>query len=68
MNKYNLVSNYTKKLYKNIVLKAFSKIKYNLNSIQIFHTDRGLEFKNRSIDKILETFNITRSLSNKGCG
>lgn len=133
MNKYNLVSNYTKKLYKkqnnkcnedniknilnrdfnvdkimtvmisdltyvnvkgvwhyvcliidlfnreivghavskhktvDIVLKAFSKIKYNLNSIQIFHTDRGLEFKNRSIDKILETFNITRSLSNKGC-
>ena len=118
MNKYNLVSNYTKKLYKkqnnkcnedniknilnrdfnvdkimtvmisdltyvnvkgvwcyvcliidlfnreivghavskhktvDIVLKAFSKIKYNLNSIQIFHTDRGLEFKNRSIDKI----------------
>lgn len=50
-----------------IVLEAFSTIKYNLNKIQIFHTDRGLEFKNKAIEKLLKTFNIKRSLSNKGC-
>lgn len=50
-----------------IVLEAFSTIKYNLNQIQIFHTDRGLEFKNKEIEILLETFNIERSLSKKGC-
>jgi len=33
----------------------------------MFHTDRGSEFKNKLIDKALETFNIQRSLSMKGC-
>ncbi|EUJ35659.1 IS3 family transposase, partial [Brochothrix campestris] len=32
-----------------------------------FHTDRGKEFDNRLIDEALETFNIQRSLSMKGC-
>lgn len=50
-----------------IVLKAFAKINYNLYDIQIFHTDRGNEFKNKAIDELLETFNIKRSLSKKGC-
>ncbi len=49
-----------------LVLKAFSSIKNPLNKIQIFHTDRGNEFKNESIDELLETFKITRSLSKKG--
>lgn len=41
----------------------------NLNNIQVFHTDRGNEFKNQLIDKTLKTFNISisRSLSMKGC-
>lgn len=39
----------------------------NLGNIHIFHTDRGNEFKNQLIDETLETFNITRSLSHKGC-
>ena len=34
--------------------------------MKIFHTDRGNEFKNKIIDKILDTFNIDRSLSMKG--
>lgn len=50
-----------------LVYKAFSRIKENLKNIQIFHTDRGNEFKNKIIDEVLETFQITRSLSKKGC-
>lgn len=33
----------------------------------MFHTDRGSEFKNQLIDEALDTFNIQRSLSMKGC-
>lgn len=50
-----------------LVYKAFSKIKYNLNNINIFHTDRGNEFKNKIIEEVLKTFKIERSLSKKGC-
>ena len=50
-----------------LVSKAFSVVKGNLNSIQLFYTDRGNEFKNKIIDDLLEVFNIKRSLSMKGC-
>ena len=50
-----------------LVYKAFGTIKTNLNKINIFHTDRGNEFKNKIIDEVLTTFNIDRSLSKKGC-
>lgn len=50
-----------------LVYKAFSKIKCDLSKINIFHTDRGNEFKNKIIDEVLETFKIERSLSKKGC-
>jgi len=50
-----------------LVYKAFSSIKYDLNKINIFHTDRGNEFKNNIIEKLLTAFNIKRSLSKKGC-
>ena len=50
-----------------LVNKAFAKINYPLDKINIFHTDRGNEFKNNSIDYLLTAFNITRSLSAKGC-
>lgn len=50
-----------------LVYKAVSRIKENLKNIQIFHTDRGNEFKNKIIDEVLKTFEITRSLSKKGC-
>ena len=42
-------------------------MKYPLDNINILHTDRGNEFKNSMIDKLLKTFNISRSLSKKGC-
>lgn len=51
----------------NLVLQAFSKVNGNLKQIQLFHTDRGKEFKNKQIDEILQTFGIQRSLSMKGC-
>lgn len=50
-----------------LVYQAFASIKHNLNDITIFHTDRGSEFKNNVIDGIIDTFNIQRSLSQKGC-
>lgn len=50
-----------------LVYRAISKIPYNLNRIEIFHTDRGNEFKNKLIEEVIETFGIKRSLSKKGC-
>ena len=49
-----------------IVEKAIKSIKYDLNKISIFHSDRGNEFKNKIIEDILTKFNIQRSLSQKG--
>lgn len=56
-------------LHKNaqLVYDALAKIKANLYDLQIFHTDRGSEFKNYLIDDLLKEFNIQRSLSAKGC-
>ena len=51
----------------NLVYRAFASLKIRLDAITLFHTDRGNEFKNRLIDEVLETFNIKRSLSKKGC-
>jgi transposase InsO family protein len=51
----------------NLVYQAISTIKADLREIQMFHTDRGNEFKNKLIDDALETFGIKRSLSMKGC-
>ena len=50
-----------------LVYKAFSKISYDLRKINIFHTDRGNEFKNKIIEELIETFGIKRSISKKGC-
>lgn len=50
-----------------LVKQAFQSVKENLNDIQIFHTDRGNEFKNHTIDETLKAFEIQRSLSHKGC-
>lgn len=51
----------------NLVYKAFANVRARLDSITLFHTDRGNEFKNKIIDEVLETFKIKRSLSMKGC-
>ena len=48
-----------------LVEEALYSIKYPLNQIELFHTDRGLEFCNKRIKEILSVFGIRRSLSNK---
>lgn len=49
-----------------LVKEAFNSVSGSLKRIQLFHTDRGSEFKNQVIDEILKAFNINRSLSRKG--
>jgi len=49
-----------------LVEKAFLTIKYDLNIVDIFHSDRGNEFNNKLIEEVLIKFDILRSLSNKG--
>ncbi len=41
-------------------------MKVNLQNINVFHSDRGMEFKNKTIEQLLETFGIKRSLRKKG--
>jgi len=50
-----------------LVKAAFQSVKGSLEEIRLFHTDRGNEFKNQTIEELLETFHIERSLSHKGC-
>jgi putative transposase len=50
-----------------LVYQAFLTCRYPLSEIEIFHTDRGNEFKNKLIDEVVTTFEIKRSLSAKGC-
>ncbi len=45
-----------------LVQSAFASVPYN-HHLELFHTDRGSEFKNQLIDHALETFGIERSLS-----
>lgn len=50
-----------------LVKQAFQSVEGNLKDIRLFHTDRGNEYKNHVIEELLETFDIERSLSHKGC-
>lgn len=50
-----------------LVYRAFASVKGDFRQIQLFHTDRGSEFTNRTIGDVIRTFNIKRSLSMKGC-
>jgi len=49
-----------------LVQRAFASVPYNLNQLELFHTDRGSEYKNQLIDDALNAFGIERSLSEKG--
>lgn len=51
----------------NLVKKALSTIKLRLSRIALFHTDRGKEFDNQTIDNWLIERDIQRSLSKKVC-
>ena len=50
-----------------LVKEAFQSVEGSLEDIRLFHTDRGNEFKNQTIEELLEAFGIGRSLSHKGC-
>ncbi|MNB74897.1 Integrase core domain protein [compost metagenome] len=50
-----------------LVSRAFATVKGDLSQIEWFHTDRGSEFKNETMDELLLTFEIGRSLSKKAC-
>lgn len=50
-----------------LVLQALATINSPLDSVQLFHTDRGKEFDNQSIDELLDVFQIKRSLSRPDC-
>ncbi|WEH07982.1 IS3 family transposase [Alicyclobacillus fastidiosus] len=50
-----------------LVHQAIASVQGNLSNVQMFHTDRGSEFKNKLIDEALTVFQIRRSLSLKGC-
>ena len=49
-----------------LIRKAFASVTPNLKKIQMFHTDRGSEFKNKLIDEALQTFGIQRSINLNG--
>jgi transposase InsO family protein len=49
-----------------LVQRAFDSVSYPLENVDIFHTDRGSEFKNVEIDELLCSNEIQRSLSQKG--
>jgi transposase InsO family protein len=49
-----------------LVETAFYSVQTDLRNINIFHTDRGSEFKNQVIEQLLSAFGIERSLSAKG--
>jgi len=50
-----------------LVYDAFITVHADLSRIDLFHTDRGGEFDNHIIDEVLNTFDISRSHSLKGC-
>ena len=50
-----------------LVQQALSKVKGNLNQVQLFHTDQGSEFNNQLMANALKTFGIEPSMSLKGC-
>lgn len=49
-----------------LVMEAFASVKIPLYKISLFHTDRGREFVNQTLEALLDNFGIQRSLSHKG--
>ena len=49
-----------------LVPDAFARVGTPLHARIYFHTDRGRKFVNRFLEKLLESFGLTRSLSRKG--
>lgn len=45
---------------------AFAALRFPLDEIEVFHTDRGGEFTGERIERMLDVFGTTRSLSRPG--
>lgn len=50
-----------------LISRAFATVEGDLSQIQWFHTDRSSEFNNQTMEQLLKTFDVGRSLSKKGC-
>lgn len=49
-----------------LVKEASQSVEGSLQNICLFHTDRGNECKNQTIEQLAEAFGIERSLSHRG--
>ena len=49
-----------------LVKEAFATVRGSLNNIQYFHSDSGMEFKSALIEELIDTFDISKSLSEAG--
>ena len=49
-----------------LVPAAFAALRFPLDEIEVFHTDRGGEFTGERIERMLDVFGIRRSLSRPG--
>lgn len=49
-----------------LVPAAFAALRFPLDEIEVFHTDRGGGFAGERIERMLDVFGITRSLSRPG--
>jgi len=49
-----------------LVIDAITKSNLDLNTLEVFHSDRGGEFKGHKFIDLMQKFNITRSLSKSG--
>ena len=65
-NREILSYSYGSKKDASLVKEALLKINFNLEKVKLFHSDRGMEYKNGELDEILRVFKINRSLSRAG--
>ena len=45
---------------------AFAALRFPLDEIEVFHTDRGGGFAGERVERVLDVFGVTRSLSRPG--
>ena len=48
------------------MLAAFAALRFPLDEIEVFHTDRGGGFAGERVERVLDVFGVTRSLSRPG--
>ena len=61
---YSIDDNMSAQLVRSALMKALNKI--DANRVEIFHSDRGKQFSEKSILRIMEAYQIKQSMSRKG--